>query len=584
MSVETSVEHTTSYQSDPRFQATLNHFQLGEWGPGLTELEKLIQDYPLEHELRRMRQEMLLRARIDKDEKEDISRNRIRRLKTIGIRVAVLVLVAAVVFFGIQFSSASIRAAIDESTNRWNAEALKIQRAATFRNAQELLRAGRAEEALTIFEDLKTEVPDYPGLEENMQLAREKALIDLKYEEAMRDYNLGNLEAAKAKFEEIHALDPLYLDVQQRISSIEGQFELNAELTQADAAFQEGRWQDAVEAYEQLRTDEPNFETQHVEERLIQSLMKAGENCINQDDSLEAMRVCQDFYKRILAEKPQDAEVTAILDAARGTAEDRLVRNYLVAAQLALTDNSDSLDALEIAEDFLSKARAIRPDSPEIELQHEMAQRYLKAQAEFNRGEWDPVIENLEFIYANQMDYANGTARQILYDAYMARGDSLLAKAEYNSALSDFQRAATLAQDDPGSALRIYEAQIKIAEAKGALGENEEAVNIYQNAIEFGGIRNQNLEQYPEFAAALAEADAYALSGNYRMAYRAYREAMRRVNQTYETVTHTVKSGEYLSMIAARYRSTVQAIAEANNIANPNRIFTGQELLIPVIK
>lgn len=45
--------------------------------------------------------------------------------------------------------------------------------------------------------------------------------------------------------------------------------------------------------------------------------------------------------------------------------------------------------------------------------------------------------------------------------------------------------------------------------------------------------------------------------------------------------TYTVKSGDNLSSIAARYKTTVGAIASANNISNPSRIYVGQKLTIP---
>jgi nucleoid-associated protein YgaU len=45
--------------------------------------------------------------------------------------------------------------------------------------------------------------------------------------------------------------------------------------------------------------------------------------------------------------------------------------------------------------------------------------------------------------------------------------------------------------------------------------------------------------------------------------------------------THVVQEGEFLSEIAAQYGVTVEAIAEANGIENPNLIEPGQELIIP---
>lgn len=48
--------------------------------------------------------------------------------------------------------------------------------------------------------------------------------------------------------------------------------------------------------------------------------------------------------------------------------------------------------------------------------------------------------------------------------------------------------------------------------------------------------------------------------------------------------SHTVRAGETLSSIAARYGSSVSAIARANDIDNPNFIFAGQHLSIPNAK
>jgi LysM repeat protein len=46
-------------------------------------------------------------------------------------------------------------------------------------------------------------------------------------------------------------------------------------------------------------------------------------------------------------------------------------------------------------------------------------------------------------------------------------------------------------------------------------------------------------------------------------------------------VTHTVQAGENLYRIALQYGTTVEAIAQANGITNPNLIYVGQQLIIP---
>jgi LysM repeat protein len=52
---------------------------------------------------------------------------------------------------------------------------------------------------------------------------------------------------------------------------------------------------------------------------------------------------------------------------------------------------------------------------------------------------------------------------------------------------------------------------------------------------------------------------------------------------TAEAITHTVESGEILSSIARKYNVTVEAIVEANELANPDSLNVGQVLIIPVL-
>jgi putative chitinase len=45
--------------------------------------------------------------------------------------------------------------------------------------------------------------------------------------------------------------------------------------------------------------------------------------------------------------------------------------------------------------------------------------------------------------------------------------------------------------------------------------------------------------------------------------------------------SYTVRSGDTLSGIAGRYKTTVGALAQANHISDPNKIYVGQKLTIP---
>jgi LysM repeat protein len=48
------------------------------------------------------------------------------------------------------------------------------------------------------------------------------------------------------------------------------------------------------------------------------------------------------------------------------------------------------------------------------------------------------------------------------------------------------------------------------------------------------------------------------------------------------TRVHVVRAGEHLTGIAGRYGTTIDVLVRLNGIANPNRIFAGQQLVVPV--
>jgi LysM repeat protein len=95
-------------------------------------------------------------------------------------------------------------------------------------------------------------------------------------------------------------------------------------------------------------------------------------------------------------------------------------------------------------------------------------------------------------------------------------------------------------------------------------------------------VQSRVIGDNPELAEQLATAAAEAGRGDYSVAYLTYRQALNNNVQLYDdTFVHTVAEGEYLTMIARRFNTTIQAIVQANDLLDPNRIIAGQDLVIP---
>ena len=71
------------------------------------------------------------------------------------------------------------------------------------RNAQQLLVAGKSDEALTAFEAIKSEQPDFPGLADGIAKAQALKDVEVQYTQAMNLLQAGDSAQALVILQEI---------------------------------------------------------------------------------------------------------------------------------------------------------------------------------------------------------------------------------------------------------------------------------------------------------------------------------------------------------------------------------------------
>lgn len=573
-----------NYLKAPQFREAMENFQFGEWQKGLVQLNELMEKYPFDLELRALNQEMQIRARIDSEEVKENQTVALHRVTTWGLRIGVVIIGLIVVILGFQFYAGwvgqqyqALRAKVDE-------EAFTLELSANFRNAQSLFQAGFYEDALALFQNIQEEDPQYPQLAFYIDETENLAALDVEYEEAVSLVDAEQYEAAYDKFKSIAAQRSNFRDVLIRINDLEKNFLIVDSLETANQAFQNQEWDKAIEGYEYIRTLDPGFYSQDIEEYLYRSYVFAAEEALaSETQTLETLQIAENYFSRALTLRPQNAEIRARRALAREAYDVRLANSYLDNAENILVTQPDSLSALKIADTYFNEALKIRPNDADIKAKRELAQTYLKAVDNYALGFWDNVIDLMNVVYQQDPDYASGTARQTLYEAYVARARNNMVIGDYNDALEDAQNAALIAQESPDSLLRLYESQLLVAEAQGLLSNFQEAILIYQAAVELSDIGNRALAEKPSLADAIAFAGNLASKGDYKAAFIAYRDALRRSGEVYVVVTHKVQEGDYLTQLARQYNTTVQAILDANNLTNRNKIELGSDLIIPTL-
>ena len=577
-----------SYLTAPEYNDAMNSFQLGHWEAGLVQINELVEKFPLNTELRALRQEMLLRSKIDDYEKDDHQRESRQKAVKFLARLAVIVLFVIVLVWTASTYYSFIQQQWTDTVQRIDKEVQTLDLRVKFTNAQNLLAAGRVDEARTLFAEVEAKDPNYPGLANVLTDVEIVSEVDTRYDQAVAQLNQGNLDQALELFVEISLENPIYRDVALQIDNIQRDLYLRDLLFKADTAYQEERWVEAVESYTNVRAIDTEYKNSYVHEQLFRSLLNAAETAIQDPEGSAAeLEQAESYFRMALALRPQDQEVLERRAKTRKEVEERLFWKYVNMAEAVLAENSESLDALTKAEEYFQAALNVKPGNDLIRKKRDLARLYVNAQRNFLMEQWAAVITDLEVVVGIDKAYALGTASQTLHEAYLARGDSLMANGTFELALSDYRKASVLAEDVPNAVMRIYEAQIRLANAMGAYGEYESAVQAFQAAIESADLLARLEQENKTAYNKLTSAEVYARGGNYRRAYTLYKEVFfgssAEFKTTYKkTVLHTVVAGEYLTMIASRYSSTITAIVDANGIADPNLITAGKQLIIPI--
>ena len=571
-----------SQQEFEVFQEAMHHFQNASWAEGHALLDSLIERDPLNSDIRSLKSDMSLRERF---EAQEIRENKIlfkKKLTTTIVRSFILLMIVVVTVVLVVIYSNGM----EETANRVHVsqeQTISTQKIDNdVKNALQLIEGGHFQYAKQMLQEVKVSHPDYPNIDLYIRQAEEIERYDAVYESANKAYAGNDFSKAYELYGQVSAWSPYYKDVKQKISQLETQFNQENLYQQAESDFAQGDYISAISMYEQIKSINPDFRTADIDDHLFQSYLLAAEAVVSQDtESLTALETAEIYFKKALSLRPQDDDTSQRRAKARKAFEVRLANSYVEQAQSALLAQADSITALKNAEVYLSKALELVPADQSIRNQRDLAGKYLQAMDSFDAGAYDDVIVLLEEVVKIDPDYASHTAAQGLYEAYMARARNSMAAGIFDSALSDLQKAVEITHLMPGAVMQEFEGQRRIADLLGLQGNYEDALLVFRFAIELSDFGNLIQENKPELITTLNKASELADAGKYRDAYLAYREILISAENFYSQTNYVVSDGDYLLQIARKYNTTVQAIMEANQI-QATSLLNRQILIIPV--
>jgi len=571
-----------SQQEYETFEQAMHFFQRASWAEGHALLDSLIERDPLNSEIRLLKSDMNLR---EKFEEQEVRENKLLLKKKLSHYIFRGFLILCIVFtiagLGIFYSTE-----LTESLNQLRANQAQAQSTNKIdnevNNALNLLAGGYYISAKQILLGVQAEYPEYEKIDLYIKEAEEGEQYDNIYKAANQAFGEGDFRQAYDLYGQVRKWKPFYKDISQQISRLERLFLQEELFLQAETIFSQGDYIAAIPLYEQIQSIQSDFRRQEVEEHLFKSYLLAAEAVVSQDtESLEALETAEVYFKKALSLRPQDEEISQRRAKARKAFEVRLANSYVEQAQMAILGSPDSIKALEEAEAYLSKALDLVPGDQSIRDQRDLAGKYLQAMDGFDAAAWDDVITLLEEVIQIDPDYASHTAAQGLYEAYMARARNSMAAGIFESALLDLQRAVEITHLIPGALMQEFEGQRRIADLLGLQGKYEDAVLVFRFTIELSDFGALIQENKPELNQTLLKASELADLGNYKESYFAYRDILILGENFFTQTNYVVADGDYLLQIARKYNTTVQAILEANQI-HATSALNRQILIIPV--
>ena len=215
-------------------------------------------------------------------------------------------------------------------------------------------------------------------------------------------------------------------------------------------------------------------------------------------------------------------------------------------------------------------------------LDQKNAEYYQMAFRSFIEMDWVSAISNLDQILAVDANYANGNAKILLYEAYLAQGKQYNSLSLFQDARKNFEQAEILAWDDTNNLMKLFQVQVLLGDTIGKMNDYENAVSYYKyalDAIKF----SQKLTKYPNLSKKYYEATNALSFGKFEDSFNAFKEVLDGIDIVYSTSEMEISDGACLAFFASENLSTVDAIIEANNLPKSMVISFGRKLNVPII-
>ncbi|KAF0107487.1 MAG: hypothetical protein FD147_2417, partial [Chloroflexi bacterium] len=450
--------------SDPAFVDLMVLYQNSKFDQSHVLLDELITKYPGHEKLLELQKDLEIQISLRK-----IAHNQTQQVKK---KYAVFTVRLILGGFGILILTALIFGGIFFVTKRIidNRQSLFQQNQLTSLagQASQLLQSGQPEIAGTIIDKIRAIDPAFVDLKNLTSELDLLLLLSEKYNNAGKLISLDKHEEALVLFQEIDQSRSGLWDVKTQIARLQALIEIKALFAQANQAFLDQNWAKVIEAYEKALTIDPSLENPLMKEQLLNGYLRSIIQMLESDSTTsEEIEKAEMYYRKALTMIPQSRVYAHERENLQRFSSSLLELKFTQTAKELLVDPTQTVNSVAKAVSYLSKASNLNPKNAQLQVDLANARLYQVSFQYFIQMEWGPAIENLSKLIAIDSNFANGNAKILLYEAYLARGSQYYSVGLYLDARSNLENAEILAWEEPDNLLKLFQVQVMLGETIG---------------------------------------------------------------------------------------------------------------------
>lgn len=448
---------------------------------------------------------------------------------------------------------------------------------------EQLILSGQPGPAIQVIGRMKAIDAEYPQITPLEEQALQLLALEDMYKDVLQLEDSGDYPGALALLRQIENAQPGLWDVQNRLVSVQNNIDITTYFEQGAAAYAADDWSGVIESYEAALKIDPKLDDPLMKEQLLNGYLHAIIEMLENDVStIEDIQTAEDYYRKAISMIPQSKSFAGERESLQKVSVSLLELKYSQLAKAMLEDPHQTANSVRNAVNYLAKAVNLNPENSQNQFDYTNAQLYQIGFQNFVEMNWNLAIDNLIRLTALDRDYANGNARILLYEAYIARGNQYYSVGLYIDARSNFEQAEILAWEEPENPIRVFQSRYLLGNALGRLDDFKGAVEYYQYALNQINVFPK-LTAGDRFSELVYSATGLAAEGKNEEAYAQYNEAFSNILSYYKAQTIEINDGECLAFFARENHSTILAIQSANQLSNNVTVTFGQELSVPVL-